>query len=101
VRLDADRLEELAVSCQALNHDCVVQANERCADLDRQAREACGEIAVFARVLDATRANIAVLNQLRKRRRGQLEYDGRFAAGSVVRRMAGEKRWGQSTPLST
>ena len=67
--LDADRLEELARACQALNRDHLERA-----DLARQAREAAGEMAVFARVLDATRANLTVMKRLRELRQGQLDY---------------------------
>jgi hypothetical protein len=73
-RLDADRLEELALSCQALNRDLgLAGAGEREA-LARQAREAAGEMAIFARVLEATRANVNVMNRLRDLRAGLLEY---------------------------
>src|ERR1039458_6427376 len=53
-RLDADRLEELALSCQALNRALVPANAEESAVLASQAREAAGEMAVFARVLEAT-----------------------------------------------
>jgi hypothetical protein len=71
-RLDADRLEELALCCQALNRD-LPPALER-AQLARQARAAEQEMAVFARVLDATRGNLEVLHRLRELRGGRLEY---------------------------
>jgi len=73
-RLDAQRLEELALSCQALNRALVpANADER-AVLASQAREATEEMAVFARVLEATRANLNVMNRLRELRAGRLEY---------------------------
>ena len=72
-RLDAERLEELALSCQALNRDLVQGAAER-AEWTRQARDASGEMAVFGRVLDATRANLEVMKRLRERRTARLEY---------------------------
>jgi aminopeptidase N len=73
-RLDADRLEELALSCQALNRGLAqVNVDER-AELALQAREASGDMAVFARVLEATRANLNVMNRLRELRAGWLEY---------------------------
>ena len=62
-RLDADRLEELALCCQALNRA------PACGDL-----EAAGDLAVFARVLEATRANLEVMNRLREMHTGRLEY---------------------------
>ncbi|MGB9408216.1 MAG: hypothetical protein WCA89_11810 [Terracidiphilus sp.] len=81
-RLDAERLEELALSCQALNREL-----ERGDAADRQAlafesKEAAGDMAVFARVLEATRANLNVMNRLRELRAGRLEYrEGRLAYG--------------------
>lgn len=70
-RLDADRLDGLALSCQALNRDLAL-ANRR--DLASQVREAAEDMAVFARVLEATRANLNVMNRLRELRTGRLEY---------------------------
>jgi hypothetical protein len=84
--LDADRLEELALSCQALNRDlsnrelmpsdtlpapAVALVRQRVA---RQAREAAADMAVFDRVLEATRANLKVLRRLRNLRAGRFEY---------------------------
>ena len=46
-RLDADRLEELALSCQALNRDLAPASTKQRAELARQAREAAGEMATF------------------------------------------------------
>lgn len=70
-RLDADRLEELVLSCQALNRELMPESAE---DLKRQGREAAGEMAVFARVLEATRANLNVMNRLRQLRADRLDY---------------------------
>jgi aminopeptidase N len=79
-RLDADRLEELALSCQALNRNLAPASREERATLARQAREAAGDMATFARVLEATRANLNVMNRLRELRAGRLEYgQGRWA----------------------
>jgi hypothetical protein len=75
-RLDAGRLEELALSCQALNRD-LAPANREA--LACQAREAAGEMATFARVLEATRANLNVMNRLRELRAVRLEYGERQA----------------------
>jgi hypothetical protein len=75
-RLDAERLEELAISCHALNHDLASSASNDWVELARQAREAAGDMAVFARVLEATRANLEVLNRLKELRGGTLEYGG-------------------------
>ena len=78
-RLDADRLEELALCCQALNRDLTDRdllhgdAADRAA-LAMECKEAGGDMAVFARVLEATRANLDVMNRLRELRGGRLEY---------------------------
>jgi hypothetical protein len=78
-RLDADRLEELALCCQALNRD--LAQNEQAhhdgdarAALALECKQAKGDMAVFARVLEATRANLSVMNRLRELRAGRLEY---------------------------
>jgi hypothetical protein len=77
-RLDYERLEELALSCQALNRDLKpVNAEGRMA-LAGEAREAAGEMAVFARVLEVTRANLNVLNRLKELRTGRPEYGERL-----------------------
>lgn len=67
--LDADRLEELARACRALNHGTLERT-----ELIRQAREAAGEMALLARVLDATRANLDVIQRLRELRQGRSGY---------------------------
>jgi hypothetical protein len=72
--LDADRLEELALSCQALNRDLAPRIVEGDPTLLRQAREAQADMAVFARVLEATRANLNVMSRLRELRQARLEY---------------------------
>ena len=76
-RLDAERLEALALSCYALNR-CRPADNavERAAQA-REAREAARAMAVFARVVEATRANISLMNRLRELRAGPLEYGQR------------------------
>jgi hypothetical protein len=75
-RLDAGRLEELALSCQALNRDLAEADKKTHQRLAVEFREAESEMAVFARVLDATRANLQVMNRLRELREGRLEYRG-------------------------
>ena len=52
-RLDSARLEELALSCEALNRGLDKMSAEEKADLAHQAREAAAGMAVFARVLEA------------------------------------------------
>jgi hypothetical protein len=96
-RLDADRLEELALCCQALTRDQALMRDQAltCEQamtlesnrdllpikksererLAAEARDAQGDMAVFARVLDATRANVQVIERLRALRAGRLEYD--------------------------
>jgi hypothetical protein len=89
-RLDAGRLEELALSCQALNRewsrelasgglhgsaDAGSDASQVRRTIVLQAREAERDLAVFGRVLEATRANIAVMRRIRALRAGsQLDY---------------------------
>ena len=72
--LDAGRLEELALSCQALNRELTPAGADERAQLAREACDAVGEMAVLARVLEATRANIRVMQRLRELRMGQIEY---------------------------
>jgi hypothetical protein len=81
-RLDADRLEELALSCQALNRGLPSLDRAGRLELARQSRTADGDMATFARVLDATRANLNVMNRLRELRSGRLEYGERDAKGT-------------------
>ena len=69
--LDADRLEELAACCQALNRDLESADVAGREGLARQARDAQGDLAVFGRVLEATRANLAVMNRIRALRAGR------------------------------
>jgi hypothetical protein len=73
-RLDADRLEELALSCQQLIRELAPEDSRGRVRLALQSRDAAGEMAVFARVLDASRANLNVMNRLRELRRSRLEY---------------------------
>jgi hypothetical protein len=88
-RLDAERLEELALACQALNRaperDGETEAaalNQRSnRTLERQAREAVGDMRAFGRVLEATRANLAVMRRLRQLRDGPIEYSEAQARG--------------------
>ncbi len=71
-RLDAARLEELALSCRALNRMAANPA-ERAARA-RESTAAVKEMAVLSRVLEATRANLKVMKRLQDLRAGQLEY---------------------------
>lgn len=78
-QLDAERLEELALSCRALNCGLTGADVAERAKLAREAREAAGDLAVFARVLEATRANLHVLKRLREMRVGRPEYGPELA----------------------
>jgi hypothetical protein len=90
-RLDAGRLEEMAVSCQALNRDLAPLNEEMCAELARQAHDAAGEITVLGRILEATRANLNVMKRLGEQREGRLEYGGRTSS-----RLTGRRQWALS-----
>jgi hypothetical protein len=76
--LDADRLEELARCCQSLNRTTNrTAASSGVAErttLGREAEAIMREMEVFARVLEATRANLRVLRRLRDMRSEPSEY---------------------------
>jgi hypothetical protein len=80
-RLDADRLEALVVSCKALERDLALTAGEVCDVPPSEAKAAMNDLAVFARVIEATRANLNVMTRLRDLREGRLEYDERQVRG--------------------
>jgi len=75
--LDAERLEDLALSCHTFNR-CLEAGNpaERAAQAV-VAGELVHEMAVFARVMEATRANRNVMRRLRDLYAGRLEYGQR------------------------
>lgn len=83
--LDADRLEELATSCQALNRDLPVASSPERAELARQARAAKGDLQAFAGVLEATRSNLEVIRRLREIRMGRRGYGDGEARGWAER----------------
>jgi hypothetical protein len=98
--LDAGRLEELALSCQALNRDLnsgtlPIKEAER---LAAEAREARRDMAIFARVLEATRANVEVIERLRELRSGRVEYTLNDTAGRKARWPAKENTVGAMRP---
>jgi hypothetical protein len=66
-QLDADRLEALAVSCQALSRDFKRESVERKV-LSSEARGALVEMGAFESVLAATKANLEVMRRARKLR---------------------------------
>lgn len=82
-RLDATRLEELALSCQALTQAQTSKDLSERALLALQAREAVTDMAVFTRVLEATRANLNVMKRLHELRVGRLEYTERQVHGGA------------------
>lgn len=73
-QLDAARLEEMAISCAAL----VRERQQVHCDLHWRPttlpRATESEMAVFTRVLEATKANLEVLRRVCERRTTQLEY---------------------------
>ena len=75
--LDAERLEDLALSCHIFNR-CLEAGNpaERAVQAG-VARELVREMAVLARVMKATRANRDVMRGLRDLHAGRLEYGQR------------------------
>jgi len=83
--LDAPRLEELAVSCEALNRNLDSMGADEKRELARQAREAQADMSVLKRMLEATRANRNVMRRLREMRERRLEYNERLIrSGSEV-----------------
>jgi hypothetical protein len=88
-RLDVARLEELALSCEALTRIPPPKTDQEREGFVRQARAARSDMAVFARVLEATRSNLKVMERLRDLRLGETEY----------RERPGSRRgWGRKDP---
>jgi hypothetical protein len=81
--LDVPRLEELAVSCDALNRSLDSMSAEDKRELTQQAREAQADMSVLRRVLEATRANRNVMRRLRQMRERRLEYEERLVRAST------------------
>lgn len=73
-QLDADRLEELALSCEALNRELTPVALGADETLSTEARMLGPDLAVLARVLEVTQANLEVMRQVREMRSQRLEY---------------------------
>ena len=76
-QLDANRLEELAGSCQALNRVLDLSNDLERATWAGEARGVSSEMAVLARVLEATQANLQVIRRLGEMRAGRAEYGPR------------------------
>ena len=70
-RLDVARLEELALSCQALNEDSSPELQQALRD---GSRSAARDMALLAKLLESTRANAAVMARLRKMHENRMEY---------------------------
>ena len=73
-RLDADRLEELALSCQALNKDYSASSLQDRSLLAAQARHSRRELKTLARILELTQDNLQVFRQTCEPQSGRLEY---------------------------
>jgi hypothetical protein len=77
--LDADRLEEMALSCSALvreEHEVPfdTRGHSEPGHEEPGFGEAAREMANFARILEATRVNLNVMRRIRDARATQLEY---------------------------
>ena len=87
---DADRLEELALSCEALNSDLMSLTPAGRAALAVEAQRAHRHLTVLKRSLHYTRENLKVLKNLRSGHDEQLEY----APGPICDWAAGEREHG-------
>jgi hypothetical protein len=74
VRLDADRLEELALSCQAFQRSLSTVQGDAPAMTSQAALEVRRHMATFGRVLEVTHGNLDVSRQIRNFEAGLLEY---------------------------
>jgi hypothetical protein len=89
--LDAERLGELVGYCEALDFRLQEDADpELWIKMAGEARAAEEEMAVFGRVLEATRANLAVMHRLRDLRLGQLEYQPKPAVWAGAQTGSGD-----------
>jgi hypothetical protein len=70
-KLDADRLEELALSCEALKRNGGEGKQQFTIGDVRDAKQ---DMAALAKVLEATRANVAVMSRLRELHSRRTEY---------------------------
>jgi hypothetical protein len=84
-RLDADRLEEMARWCEALNRGPVPADSSRSEAGGFRAFDLRQEITVLARVLEGTRANMNVLRRLGRSRSEAIEYGCGQGKNSMVR----------------
>jgi hypothetical protein len=89
--LDSERLEELALSCQALNRDRLTPEDAEKRLRSRDAEEAKQDMIVLERVLQVTRANIEVMRRLREIREGKPEYGpGRSSVWTLTETSRGD-----------
>lgn len=72
--LDAEKLEELAASCKALNREQSHAGARMNIQLAREAIDSQRELAFLASVLEATRANLRVLRHLNGLYKDRAEY---------------------------
>lgn len=79
-RLDAERLAELALSCEALNRGG--EQPIECSLKPGEASQAASAMGVFSRVLGVTRANFEFIARLNRTEGERLEY-----------RPGSERRW--------
>ncbi len=70
-KLDAERLEELACACRALNSE---QGRAGRPAVTQDAHISAEDMAALARVLEVTRANLEVMNRLREFHARRIEY---------------------------
>jgi hypothetical protein len=78
-KLDAERLKELALSCEALQSDQPLGGRQLTLC---ELHEAKRDMAVLAKVLEATRTNLSVMNRLRELHASRMEYSACHESGS-------------------
>jgi hypothetical protein len=82
--LDGERLEEIALCCAMQ-----MRGNDRGCDeglkyVERESEQPTREMAIFLRVLQATKANLQVMRRLREMRGTKLEYGSELLAVHAV-----------------
>jgi len=75
--IDADRLEELALSCHALNREQKRSGAAACARVTCEALDSRQELTLLGSILEATQANLRVLRHLRAMHAGIATYADR------------------------
>ena len=84
MRLDAERLEDIAFSCAMPVRGTDSGCGEPMDCMDVESEEARREMEIFMRVLHATKANLQVMRRLREMRASKLEYGPELIAGHTV-----------------